>query len=81
MRADLVTSWVPCLPADLIATTDPAAITEHGQFYRDEADCQVRWVAAQRTSAEAAGRAVAGQKKAARAGGDATVPTALQQLG
>lgn len=28
-------------PADLIASTDPAAITEHGQFYREEADCQV----------------------------------------
>ncbi len=31
-----------CTPAaDLIATTDPASITEHGQFYREEADCQV----------------------------------------
>lgn len=28
-------------PADLIASTDPAGITEHGQFYREEADCQV----------------------------------------
>ena len=29
-------------PADLIASTDPLAITEHGQFYRDWADSQVQ---------------------------------------